>query len=346
MTLGNPPTVNTFTFKRLPRIVSLASVVGPMEGAGPLGDFFDEVCRDDLMGEKSWEAAERLLFMSALQHCLKKAGPGPEADLLIGGDLLNQIVTSGYSARYFDVPFLGLYGACSTFAESLLMGAILVDGRYRERVLCATSSHHNSAERQFRLPTEFAAQRPPVAQWTVTGAAACLIASDDAEDEETPRLVIESATAGRVVDYDVTDPYDLGSAMAPAAVDTIMTHLRDTDRRPEHYDLILTGDLARHGRQMALKLFEQQGAGPTEDQFVDAGEMIYGRNQNVKSGGSGCASSACVFCGYVWDLLKRGQVKRVLIVATGALLSPLIAKQGESIPGIAHAVSVEMREPG
>ncbi len=341
-TLGDPPTPNTLWFSSEPRLISCGSVVGPKEGAGPLGDHFDHVCSDERLGERSWEQAERRLLMAAIDHCLVRAKLKPEdVQVLLAGDLMDQIVTSGYAARHHNAPFFGLYGACSTFSEALLLGSVLVDGGYRKTALCATASHHNAAERQFRAPTEFGAQRPPLSQWTVTGAGACLLGAEPVVKDE-PCIVVESGTIGRVVDYDVADPYDLGSAMAPAAADTVLAHLRDVQRSPEYYDLILTGDLGRVGRDLALELAGGQGVQVDGERWQDGGVLIYDRSQNVRAGGSGCACSACVFCGYVWRLMRSRNLRRVLVVATGALLSPLISKQGESIPAVAHAVSFKL----
>lgn len=345
MTLGCPPTTNTISLETGPLIASCAAVVGPKEAEGPLGRYFDSAASDNLVGESSWEKAERAMLLSSTAHCLEKAGVEPDRlEALLAGDLLNQIVSSGYAARDFNAPFLGLYGACSTFAEALILGAALVDGGYRDPVLCATSSHHYSAERQFRVPTEFAAQRPPQSQWTVTGAGSCLLTASVPEKGRR-HVVITGGTVGRVVDYEVTDPYDMGSAMAPAAVDTLLTHFRDTGRRPSDYDLILTGDLGRHGRRLALDMLIERRVGMDEDRFLDAGIMIYDESQRVDSGGSGCACSAAVFCGYVWRHLNQGDLEKVLLIATGALHSPIICKQGESIPALAHAVSIQAHEP-
>ncbi len=345
MTLGSPPTCNTLTFASRPHVVSCAAVVGPKEGKGPLSGSFDIVSSSDAVDESSWEKAERTLLLSSMSHCLSKARTDPEAvQALLAGDLLNQIISSGYAAREFNAPFFGLYGACSTFVQALILGAVLVDGGYRDPVLCASSSHHYSAERQFRMPTEFAAQRPPQSQWTVTGAGSVLVAGSPGPGAEEGQVVISSATAGRVVDYDVTDPYDMGSAMAPAAVDTLAAHFRDTGRSPSDYDLIVTGDLGRLGRRLALDLASGAGLELDESRVLDTGLLIYSDDQRVDSGGSGAACSAAVFCGYIWGLMKKREVSRVLLVGTGALHSPIACKQGESIPGLAHAILVEVDE--
>jgi len=340
--LTDPPTKNTICFSSSPQILSCGSVVGPKEGRGPLVDYFDAACRDELMGETSWEKAERRILMSAVDYCLNKARlQQEEIQAFVAGDLLNQIVTCGYTARQYDAPFIGIYGACSTFTEGLFLSSLLVDGQYRDLVLCATSSHHNSAERQFRYPTEFGAQRPPTSQWTITGAGACVISNkENDKGRNDRRLIVENATVGRVVDYNMANPLDLGSAMAPAAVDVIGSHFRDTGRSIDDYDLIMTGDLGRIGRSISVDLAKEYGLYLDDERYVDAGILIYEHTQNVDSGGSGCGCSAAVFAGYIWHMLQSGEMDRVLIVATGALMSPLISKQGETIPGVAHAVSV------
>ncbi len=343
MTLGVPPTCNTLTFASRPHVVSCASVVGPKEDKGPLSGSFDIVASSDAVDESSWEKAERTLLLSSISHCLSKVQVDPkEVEALLAGDLLNQIISSGYAAREFDAPYFGLYGACSTFVEALILGAVFVDGGYRDPVLCASSSHHYSAERQFRMPTEFAAQRPPQSQWTVTGAGSVLLAATPGPGAEELGVVITSATPGRVVDYDVTDPYDMGSAMAPAAVDTMAAHFRDTNRSPGDYDLILTGDLGRVGHALALDLASGIGLNLEESRFLDTGLLIYSEDQGVDSGGSGCACSAVVFCGHIWRLMMKREAQTALLVGTGAIHSPVACKQGESIPGLAHAILFEV----
>lgn len=326
----------TIQFPKSPAIVSTATVAGPKEGQGPYGQFFDVVKEDTLLGEKSWEGAERKIVEEAVQLALKKAGLGPaQVDYLLAGDLLNQIISSSYAARELSIPFLGLYGACATLSEALILAAILVDGGYARYVMAVASSHHDTAERQYRYPTEFANQRPPTAQWTVTGAGAALVG----KNPNLPRIT--HATIGKVVDMGVSDPNDMGGAMAAAASDTIWQHLQDTERSPRDYDLILTGDLGEVGSASTLRLLRQAGV-DISGVHQDCGLLIFDRKkQNVQAGGSGCACSGLLFCGPVYQRLLAGKLRRVLLVATGSLHSPCSVQQGQSIPGIAHAAVVE-----
>lgn len=341
--LGSTGAGSTIRMKGRCRITSPASVVGPKEGRGPLGQFFDLVVEDDLLGQSSWEKAEREMLLHSVRTACEKVNLTPEdAQLLLAGDLLNQTITSGYAARSVDVPYLGLYGACATFVESLFFGAALVEGGFCDPVVCATASHHNTAERQYRLPTEFAAQRPPEAQWTVTGAAAFVLSgsrSSASEGELEARVL--SATVGRVVDFSVSDTYDLGSAMAPAAADTLLRHFADTGRGPDDFDLILSGDLGRLGSELSRELVQRNaGINLSPDNYWDAGVLIYSSEQNVNAGGSGCACQPVTFAGYIWKVARKLQLGRVLLLGTGALHSPVACQQGESIPGIAHAVEI------
>lgn len=321
-----------------PFIVGAAAVAGPMEAQGPLGHEFDQTYPDLLAGQKSFEKAERLMMQDACQLALKKAGitgSPPKVDYFLAGDLLNQLITSTFSALPLAVPFLGLYGACSTFAESLGLGAMLIDGGYADKVLCATGSHNAASERQFRYPTEYGSQRKPYAQWTVTGAGAAVLNATGSG----PRIT--HVTIGKVTDMGIKDPFDQGAAMAPAAVDTIDVHLKDTGRSPEYYDLIVTGDLARFGRQMAIRLAAERNL-VLGERYQDCGALVYdNEKQDVHSGGSGCASSAIVTCGHLLKEMSRGKIKKLLVVATGALFSPTTFQQGENIPTIAHAVAIE-----
>ncbi|HHY39062.1 MAG TPA: stage V sporulation protein AD [Clostridia bacterium] len=336
---GNPSKrvgKQTILFPQSPNLTSTATVAGPKEGQGPFGQFFDAVKEDTLLGEKSWEGAERKIVEEAVQLALKKAGLGPtEVDCLLAGDLLNQIISSSYAARELSIPFLGLYGACATLSEALILAAILVDSGYAHYAVAVASSHHDTAERQYRYPTEFANQRPPTAQWTVTGAGAALVG----KSPNFPRIT--HATIGKVIDMGVSDPNDMGGAMAAAASDTIWQHLQDTERSPRDYDLILTGDLGEVGSASALRLLRQAGV-DISAVHQDCGLLIFDRaRQNVQAGGSGCACSGLVFCGPVYQRLLSGELRRVLLVATGSLHSPCSVQQGQSIPGIAHAVAIE-----
>ncbi|HZG76783.1 MAG TPA: stage V sporulation protein AD [Paenibacillus sp.] len=327
----------TWRFEDAPVILARAAVVGPVEGEGPLGADFDIVHEDLFIGEKSWEKAERKLLEEAALLATQKAGiPIDEVDLFIGGDLLNQIVSATFASRTFGIPYLGVFGACSTSMESLALAALAVSSGNADRVLAGTSSHNCTAEKQFRYPTEYGSQKPPTAQNTVTGAGAALVTRYG----EGPRIT--AATIGRVVDLGITDPFNMGAAMAPAAVDTISAHLNDMEVSPGYYDLIVTGDLAAVGASMAKELFAKNGVPIGETVYDDCGLLMYDREkQQVFAGGSGCACSATVTYGHLLKRLERGELNRILVVATGSLLSPLTVQQKESIPCIAHAVAIE-----
>jgi stage V sporulation protein AD len=327
----------SWLFENKPVIVSTATVVGPEEGRGPLGGDYDIVHDDFKLGQDSWEKAERKFLEEAADMAVKKAGLKEEdITLYIGGDLLNQITSNSFAARTLQIPYIGIFGACSTSMESLALSAMAVNAGAANYVLSATCSHNCTAEKQFRYPTEYGSQKPPTAQYSVTGAGAAVVARDG----DGP--VITAATIGKVTDLGIKDPFNMGAAMAPAAVDTIAAHFRDLDRDPGYYDLILTGDLASVGLPIAKDLLKQQGIDMSETTYSDCGLMVYDlKKQPVNAGGSGCACSAVVTYGHVLKRMKKGELQRVLIVATGALLSPLSYQQGESIPGIAHAVAIE-----
>ena len=321
-----------------PVIVGAAAVAGPMEAEGPLGQEYDQTYPDLMAGQSSFEKAERQMMIDACTLALQRAGitqQPPAVDYFLAGDLLNQIISASFSGLQLAVPMYGLYGACSTFSESLALGAQLIDGGYADRVLCAVSSHNAAAERQYRYPTEYGSQRKPYAQWTVTGAGAIVLGSAG----EGPRVTC--CTTGKVVDFGIADPFNQGAAMAPAAVDTIQAHLQETGRGVDYYDLIVTGDLARFGRDMAVRLAAERNLTLGEN-YNDCGVMVFDNTrQAVHSGGSGCASSAIVTCGHLLKEMARGKLKRILVVSTGALLSPTTFQQGENIPTIAHAVALE-----
>lgn len=326
----------TITFGNPPSILATAAVVGPKEGNGPLSGWFDEVKGDRLLGLKSWEQAESKMLEEAVTLALAKANvKQPDLDFFLSGDLLNQLISSSFAARTVDVPYLGLYGACSTIALGMTLAAVLVDGGFATHAVAAASSHHDTAERQFRFPTEFATQRAVTAQWTVTAAGAVVVGPPG-----QGKMQITQATVGRVVDYGLKDPMDLGAAMAPAAADTIYAHFQDTGREPEAYDLILTGDLASVGHPLCEELLAEKGL-KFENRFTDCGLMIYDHSQEPIAGGSGCGCSASVFAGYLARNLEAGKFKRILLVPTGALHSTTSCQQGECIPCIAHAVVVE-----
>lgn len=320
-----------------PYLTSAATVVGPMEGRGPLGDDFDLVYRDLYINQKSFEAAERKMLQEACLLALEKRNIKlNDIDYFLAGDLLNQITVSGYSAAELGLPFFGLYGACSSLTLALSWGAMLVAGGFAQNVLAATSSHNCCAERQFRYPTDNGFQRPRQAQWTVTGAAAAVISAAG----ESPRIA--AVTTGKVIDLGEKDAFSLGAAMAPAAASTLIRHFLDLKRAPDYYDLIVTGDLGQIGSGILRKLLARSGY-YMEENYNDCGLMIYNPElQQVEAGGSGCACSGVVVLGHLYRRMKAGELNRVLVVSTGALHSPTTLGQGDSIPGVAHAVALEI----
>ena len=319
-----------------PTIMSYYSIVGPKEGQGPLKKYFDLILEDDKWGQESFEKAEQKIQEEAIRGAIDKAGLSlNEIDLLLSGDLLNQIVASGYAARELSIPFYGLYGACSTMTESLSLGAMLVEGGFADKVVCATSSHYSSAERQFRFPLEYAAQRTFSAQWTVTGAGATVLSSYGSGP------YITHITPGKIVDPGITDAANMGAAMAPAAMDTLINHFEDTGFKPSDYDLIITGDLGHVGKSIVLDMMKKEGY-DLGGVYTDCGVEIFQQEvQDTHAGGSGCACSAVVFNGYILKEMKKGRFNRVLFMSTGALHSTMITQQGESIPSIGHAVTVD-----
>jgi stage V sporulation protein AD len=326
----------TWVFTNKPVIVSTATVGGPFEANGRLADDFDLLHEDLWLGEDSYEKAHKVLFEEAFFKAMEKAGIEKEkVQFVIAGDLINQITPSSFAARTLGAPYLGVFGACSTSMEGLALGAFIVNYGGAEYLLTGAASHNTAVEKQFRYPTEYGGQKPPTAQWTVTGAGVALLSNKG----EGPRVV--SATIGRVVDMGLTDPFNMGGAMAPAAVDTIEAHLRDLQIEPSYYDLIVTGDLGHIGREVSLDLMKKNGLSIEDERYQDCGLMIYREGQPVLSGASGAGCSATVVYGHLLNRMKRGELKRILVVATGALLSPLTFQQNETIPCIAHAVAIE-----
>ncbi len=327
---------STIIFRNKPKIVSRYAIVGKKEGEGPLGSYFDEIIKDDLFGQKTYEIAEREILQKAIEGAIKKGNINfADIDFMIGGDLLNQIISSSFSARHFEKPFIGLYGACSTMSESLAIGAALVDGGYAKKTICSTVSHFATAERQYRFPLELGNQRPPVSQWTVTGAGCTILGSD-----ENSKIYIPMATFGKVTDYGIKDANNMGAAMAPAAANSIIEHFKDTKRKPEDYDLIITGDLGKLGSEILRDLMEYNGYKFTNN-YCDCGQIIFARDQKTFQGGSGAGCSASVLNSFILDQMEKGIYNRILFVATGALLSTISTQQGESIPCIAHAIVIE-----
>lgn len=326
----------TWIFKNKPVLVSSAAVGGPFEAQGALSEDFDILHEDIWLGQDSFEKAEKRLLEEACEIAIHKANLKKEdVQFFISGDLMNQIISSSFTARTLGVPFLGVFGACSSAMEGLAMASLLVDSGAAGNALAAASSHNASVEKQFRYPTEYGAQKPPTCQWTVTGAGAGLVAATG----DGPKIV--AATIGRVIDMGLSDPFNMGAAMAPAAVDTILNHFREMNIQPNHYDLIATGDLGRVGHHIASDLLTDHGLTIPPQIFTDCGLLIYKPEQPVFAGGSGCGCSATVTYGHLLNRVRSGELKRILVIATGALLSPMSYQQKESIPCIAHAVAIE-----
>lgn len=315
-----------------PGIKGYAAVVGKKEGEGPLGRSFDKIHDDTSLGQQTWEKAESQLQSEAVELALAKAGIAPEgANYILAGDLLNQCISSTYGLRSFNIPLIGLFGACSTMALSLGMSALLVHTGLAAACACVTSSHFCSAERQFRFPLEYGGQRTPTAQWTATAAGSAVVSGNEAP-------YVAGVTVGKIVDMGIKDANNMGAAMAGAAATTILDFLNDTGKRPDDFDMILTGDLGAVGSELMLDLLKKEGMN-LGSRHADCGLLIFDRAaQDVHAGGSGCGCSAAVLCSHIMSTLKNGGLKDVLFVGTGALMSPTSVQQGESIPSIAHAV--------
>lgn len=326
----------SFQFKQPPVIRAWASIAGKKEGEGPLGDCFDQIVTDSLLNEKTWEQAELKLQKDTFDLLLKKAGLQPgDIEAVASGDLLNQCISSSMSLNNCNIPHLGLYGACSTMSESLLIGSLLVGGGFTNNAVAMTSSHFASSERQFRFPLDYGGQRTPTAQWTVTGSGAVLLDSKGVG----PRIT--ACTIGTVVDNGIKDANNMGSAMAPAALSTIQAHLKDLNTSLSEFDHIITGDLGKTGTDALIQLGLASGLDLSE-KLIDCGMLVFDREkQDVHAGGSGCGCSAITLCGYFLDQLNTGKLKKILFCATGALLSPTSVQQGLTIPGVCHAVSIE-----
>lgn len=321
-----------------PRIIASAAVGGKREGEGPLKDCFDRVSADSYFGEESWERAESHMIRECFDLACNKAGLAAAPDYIIAGDLLNQCVSSAFAMKDSGAPYFGVYGACSTMAESLTLAAMLVDGGYAETACAVTGSHFCTAERQYRYPLEYGGQRTPTSQWTVTGAGAAITGAQGRGP------YISHVTTGRIVDAGINDANNMGAAMAPAAYDTLCAHFADTGRAPEYYDAIFTGDLGALGHDIVQDMFAADGV-KLGARYMDCGVLIYDlRTQDVHAGGSGCGCCASVLCGHILPAMRKGIWKRVLVAATGALMSTTSAQQGASIPGICHAVAIESED--
>lgn len=335
MQITNKRGRQSFVLPQMPVITHWASIAGKKESEGPLASFFDLTSQDTLFGEKTWEQAEKRMQQLALEKLAEKAKiPSSEFGLVFSGDLLNQCIGSSFSLNNTGIPHLGLYGACSTMAESLLLSAITISGGFFDRVVAMTSSHFASSERQYRFPLGYGSQRTPTAQWTVTGAGAALLERSGSGPK------IESCTVGTVMELGIKDANNMGAAMAPAAYHTIVAHFEDLKTNPNDYDLIVTGDLGQLGKELVLVMARQDGF-PLGGKLADCSTLVFDNTtQDVHAGGSGCGCSAITLCGHLLDQLKSGRFHRILFCGTGALLSPTSTQQGLSIPGVCHAVSI------
>jgi stage V sporulation protein AD len=330
---------HTIPLKNQPCILGWGSAVGKKEGEGPLGNTFGQVFRDTRAGQETWEEGESTFQHTAMQLALERAKlTAEEIGAIFGGDLLNQCVSTSCSLKEFHIPFFGLYGACSTMAEGLGLAALLCDGGYVQHSAAITSSHFCTSERQFRTPLEYGGQRTPTAQWTATAAGAVILGRSGSP------IRITHVTVGQMVDRGIKDVNNMGAAMAPAVVDTLLRHFHDTGRKPEDYDLIVTGDLGRLGKELVIQFTRREGLNLGEN-YDDCGVRLFDPlTQDVHCGGSGCGCSAAVLCGQLLSQLEKGELKRLLFCGTGALHSTLTLQQGKSIPGICHAVAIEVQE--
>jgi len=327
----------TVKFETPPTITATASIVGPKEAEGPLANYFDKCLEDEFWGENTWEKAESKIIKETVNTVVAKSGiSSNDIDYCFAGDLLNQCISSSFGLRELNIPFFGIFGACSTFVEALCMASVFIEGGAGNNAICAASTHFCSAEKQFRFPLELGNQRPPSSQWTVTGSGAAILSKNG----QGP--FITHMTTGKIVDMGIKDSNNMGAAMAPAAVDTLVTHFQDTGRKPSYYDAIITGDLGHIGKEIVLEMIQTKGYN-IKSNYNDCGVLIFDKNtQDTHSGGSGCACIATVFSGYLFKMLQEKKYKKILLVATGALTNSTTAQQGESIPGIAHAVSIEL----
>ncbi|MBR1821673.1 MAG: stage V sporulation protein AD [Clostridia bacterium] len=331
----------TFVYDNPPLIAAHQSVVGPKEGKGPLAAWFDTVLEDDLLGQKSWELAEMEMVRRCVQAALNEARlTDEEVQAMLGGDLNNQIIASSFAARALGVPFIGLYGACSTFAQALVVGSALISGGYLDNAVCAASSHYCTAERQFRFPLELGTQRPPQASWTATACGCALLKKDG----NPGGLRVTCGTVGRIIDLNVSDANHMGAAMAPAVFDCIAAHLADMGRAGADYDLIATGDLGWIGRELLLELANAAGLDLPPDRLIDCGASLFYQEQDAHAGGSGCGCVASVACGWLMKRLEAGDIKRLLLVGSGAMFSPTSSQQAQSVPGIAYAACIERED--
>ena len=325
------------------KIKSTATIVGEKEGSGPLAQYFDIVLPDNEWNEKTWEKTESKMQREAIRLAVQKSKLSlDDMDRVFSGDLLNQCIGAGFGLRGLEIPFYGIYGACSTMIEGISLASMLIDGGFAEHAAAATSSHFCTAERQYRTPLEYGGQRTPNSQWTVTGAAAAVLESEPVSGD----IRVTHLTAGKIVDMGIKDANNMGGAMAPAAYDTIKAHFSELNIKPDDYDMIITGDLGKVGSEILTELLARDGIDISQN-YKDCGCMIYNaEEQDVHAGASGCGCIGTVLCGYFFDRMRNGKIKKLLAVGTGALLSPTSMLQGESVPGIAHAVSFEVKSGG
>lgn len=323
-------------FKNNPKIIATATICGPKEARGNLGVYVDKKLSDDYNKEKSFELAERKMLTFVIERAIKKSSlTKNDIDVFIGGDLLNQIITSTFSAREFSFPFLGVYTACATMAESMIIGACMVDANYIKNCVCATSSHFSTAERQYRFPLEQGCTRPAQSQWTVTGAGANVISCVG------EGIKITRALIGSVVDYGIVDANNMGAAMCPAAAHSLIEFFNETNSLPSEYDMILTGDLGSLGSRLLKDLIKKEGYSIDEN-HLDCGELIYNIQEGEYQGGSGAGCSAVVFNSYIYKMMLLKKFKKILFLPTGALLSTTSTQQGESIPCIANVIELQV----
>lgn len=331
------------SFGNPPYIIEESSIAGKKEGEGPLGGYFDEIEEDPMCGGESWEEGESRLQTRAIKRLLEKSKlKATDIRYLLGGDLLGQLIATSFGIETFDIPLLGLYGACSTMGESMALGSMLIAGNYADKIIALTSSHFASAEKQFRFPLGYGNQRPLAATWTVTGSGAVLISKDKAEGKKGLDIQISGVTIGRIVDFGLKDSMNMGACMAPAAADLIYNHLVDFGRKPEYYDQIITGDLGYVGQEIMLDILQEKGYNLKEN-HMDCGIEIFDTDeQDTHAGGSGCGCSAVTLACYILRKMRKGEWKRVLFVPTGALLSTVSFNEGHSVPAIAHGVVLEV----
>lgn len=317
-------------------IHSTYSIVGPKESQGPLAKYFDNSVQDAFYGEQSWEKAESKFCLSSINGCIAKSKiPISDFEYILAGDLLNQCTSSSFAIRETNIPFIGLFGACSTIIEGMATGSMLIDGGFANNIICSTSSHFCSAEKQFRYPLELGNQRAPSSQWTVTGSASVALSNMGSGPK------ITHTTIGRIVDMGITDANNMGAAMAPAAINTLKAHFEDTGRSPDYYDLIVTGDLGYIGHQIVIDSLKADNY-DLKNNYTDCGILIFDKEkQDTHSGGSGCACCGTVFASYLFNKMQNKEINKLLIVGTGALMNATTCQQSESIPGIAHAISIE-----